>query len=300
VIRVVGGETALRDAVIRASGEAEVEARAVPPGGKPAPAAGDVLVDLGLPPRDWPAGDLAAAEAARVAELAAGLPDGVRVVRASMLGAAPDARSELQRAHGAAEEAWRGVADVVALRAGLLLGTGLAGALKRLVERSFVVPVAGIASARLEPLLADDFARYCVEAAAAAGPLDDFYELGCGEILTGELLAKGLADNLGVRRWVVPLPRLLQPVAVGLLAGPELPARAVRRTLDAAARGLLPRRMTAWDAFAVRPVDLRMALAAATGARYPLRRRDDRRFGSWQAPERKGILWTKSGGRRRR
>lgn len=301
MIVVVGGEARVREAVADAAREAGREARLVPEAGAPELHAGETVVDLGLPPRDWPAGEaLVAAEAERARAVAGAAGTGGRAVRVSVLGAEAGAGTPLQRAQHEAEEAWRAsAARAVVLRAGILLGDcGLAAGLRRVVERSKIVPLPGVCDARLEPLLVDDLARYCVEAATAESRFDHAYDLGCGEILTGGLLARGLADNLGVGRWVWALPGFLRGAMAGALSTPELPPSAVRHWLLALSGGMLPRGVGAWKAFQVRPLDLRTAMAFGVGMRYPLRNAGKGRFGAWSAPERKGVLWSR--GRRRR
>lgn len=300
MIVVAGGEPRVRDAVAAAAEEAGAEARALPDGAPPGLRPGESVVDLGLPPRDWPAGEaLVLAESDRAAALATAADAGRRAVRVSVLGAGADARSPLQRAQHAAEEAWRaGGAPVVVLRAGILLGDcGLASGIRRVVEASKVVPLPGVWQSRLEPLLVDDLGRYCVEAATADGPFEEAYDLGCGELLTGGLLARGIADNLGLSRWVWAVPGLFRGAMAGALATPAFPASAARHWLEALAGGLLPRGVGVWKAFRVQPVDLRLAMAHGVGMKYGLRAGKER-FGSWKAPERKGILG--QGPRRRR
>jgi uncharacterized protein YbjT (DUF2867 family) len=295
MIVVAGGEPRVREAVLAAAEEAETPARALPEGASPELTGEDALVDLGLPPAQCPAGDaLAAAEAQRAAALAAATGAPRRVVRVSVIGAGAGARTPLQRAQHAAEEAWRhGPATVTVLRPGILLGDcGLAGGLRRVVEASKIVPLPGVWRAKLEPLLVDDLGRYCVDAAVAEEPKEGAFDLGCGELLTGGLLARGIADNLGVSRWVWSVPGLFRGAVVGGFAGPAFPAAAVRHWLDALAGGLLPGGVGAWKAFRVQPVDLRLAMAYGVGMKYGLRSAKGR-FGAWKAPERKGILGQK-------
>jgi len=302
VIHIVGGERVVREAMARAAAEREREARVVVGDGVGELPEGDVLVDLGLPPRDWPAGEaLVGAERERVAGLARAVPAGGRVVRGSVLGAGSDAPTVLQRAQGAAEEAWRGAGvRAVAMRPGILLGDcGLVRGMRRMVERFRLVLIPGVGDAKLEPLLVDDFAAYCVEATITEGALEAAYDLGCGEILTGGLLARDLADNLGLSRWVLGVPGFLAAVLVPALSHPDFPGIAVRRTLEALAGGLLPRGNAAWTTFPVQPADLRESMAAAAGMDYPIRKRGQGRFGAWRAPKRTGILWSKSDRRRR-
>ena len=176
----------------------------------------------------------------------------------------------------------------------MLLGDcGLVGVLRRAIESLPVVAVAGISQSKLEPLALTDFARYCVEAASAPGPFGDVYDLGCGEILTGGLLTRGLADNLGVSRWILPAPGWLRGPAARILGSGDFPAVAVDCALEALASGLLPRRMSAWEDFEVQPMELRDALARAVGMIYPLRQQKEGRFANWRSPGKKGILWSK-------
>ncbi|MCA9751945.1 MAG: hypothetical protein KC591_07120, partial [Gemmatimonadetes bacterium] len=204
------------------------------------------------------------------------------------------------RAAAAAEAEVSGRAAV--LRVGLLLGeTGFVAAVRRRVESTKILPVPGFADARIEPLDAEDCARYCVEAATTARPLDDVYELGCGEMISGELFVRDLAGHLGLSRWTLPLPGALRRPVAAWLATPELPARWVDAYLLALPR-FLPRRMNAWEHFDVEPIDLRTALARAAGMNFPRRRRrgggdgDDESGGrfDWKRPEKRGILWTRT------
>lgn len=293
MIAIVGGESRTRQAVTEAAAESGREATVASDASLSGLGRDDALVDLGLPADEWPAGRaLVEAEADRARRLAEAVPAGARVVRVSVIGAAASARSPLQVAQHAAETAWRERGHgAVALRVGILLGDcGLAAGFRRGVERSRIVPLPGVWMSKLEPLLVDDLGRYCVEAAVAEGPFDDAYDLGCGEILTGGLLAKGIAENLGVGRWVWAVPAALRGALAGLFAAPGLPAVAVRHWLEALAGGLLPRGVGAWTAFQVRPVELREAMAYGVGMKYAMRRPGKERFGAWKAPERKGIL----------
>lgn len=296
---IVGGEERVRAAVREAAGSAGVPAEAAE-GHAVDAGADDVVIDLGLPPRDWRAGRLAAdaaEHAARVGRRAAGAR---RVVCVSVLGASAEAAAEWRRAGAAAEAAHRGAgAAVVALRAGLVLGNcGLSAVLRRAVERSKLLLLPGIERARIEPLALPDLAAYCVAAALAERELDDAYDLGCGEMLTGGLLLRGFADNLGLTRWCVPAPAMTAGWIAWLGASEERPAGAVRIWLEALAHGMLPRGTRVWEHLDVEPTSLRQAMADATGMVLPLRRRAEGKFDNWRAPKKKGILW--SGGRSRR
>jgi uncharacterized protein YbjT (DUF2867 family) len=298
-IWVIGGDPALADAVTEAAAERPVRRLDLEAGEEVRP--GDAVIDLGLAPDEVPPGDaLPAAERSRCEALVSRVPAGVRIVRGSVLGAAADAPASLQRASAAAEEALASAGhDVVRLRTGILLGSGgLVGALRGTIERSPVIPFPAIGRVKFEPLAAEDLARYCIEAATAAGPLDPVYDLGCGEILTAGLLVKGLAENLGLRRWIVPVPGMPVSAFAPLYATSEFPRPAVAHWLETLRRGLLPRRVNAWKHFSVEPIELRFALAQATGMMIPLRKRGEGRFAAWKKPEKKGILWTKRKERR--
>ena len=292
---IAGGERAVAEAVLARAKEAAIDAGCVRDEEIPELGSHDALIDLGLPPAVVPAGNaLVEAERARAASLGARAAGAARVVRCSMLGARADAPSAWQRAHAAAESEHRSrVPDAVALRTGILFGScGLALALRRVTERFPIVAVPAIAGARFEPLALADFAAYCVEAAGSPAPLTDYYDLGCGEMLTGALFAQGLAESLGVRRWVVPLPNVFVGLVARSLSSTEWSAGALQHAFESVRVGrLLPRRLTAWDTFETRPVDLRSALASAAGMNFPLRRPGDgKRFRSWRAPEKKGLL----------
>jgi len=299
---ITGGEPGVRAAVSAAAERAGVDAVAAEPGAADAPAAerDDAVIDLGLPPRDWRAGRLAEDERGRAAAVGRSVAGARRIVRVSVLGASAEAAGEWRRAAGAAEAALReaGV-PVVALRAGVVLGDcGISAVLRRAVERSKLLPLPGIDRARLEPLALEDLAAYCVAAAVAERDLDDAYDLGCGEMLTGGLLVRGFADNLGLSRWCVPAPRGAVSWIAWRGAHEERPHAAVRVWMEALAAGLLPRGTRVWEHLDVEPIPLRQAMADATGMVLPLRRRGEGRFEDWRAPKKKGILW--SGGRSRR
>jgi hypothetical protein len=300
MIRIFGGESAVRKAVLAAAQEAEV-----PVATETGAASGEeTWIDLGLPPDDWPAGDaLVEAEREHVARIAGrgdGRESGGRaVVRVSWFRAAEDAAAPLLRAAAAAEAAWR--SKGLRVRHGVLVGdAGFGSAVRRRVSTSFMVPVPGVHDARLEPLLVADLGRYCVEAAARGTGLADEYDLTCGEMLSGGLLARSFAEHLDLRRWVVPAPAWLESVVAGGYATATFPATAVRHALRALRGDLLPRNSRASTEFSFEPADLREAMAAASGRLYPTRRSRREKFGSWRAPERRGMLGAKGPRRRSR
>jgi len=275
-IHVAGGETELVAAIERS---AEAAGRRVRSGCRAASelAAGDAILDLGAAADDAPAGE-------RERALAAGARPGTRVVRLSLLGAAPDAPARRQRADAAAEEAWRSTGlDVVALRHGIVFGPlGLHAAWQRVLRRSPLAPVPGFDS-RLEPLLLEDLAEYCVQAADPARALDPVYDLGCGDVVTHGFFVRSLARELGLSRLVVPVPGFVRNGVAPLLAGPEFPGAAARDMLEALARHLLPHRMNAWDHFDVRPADAEETLTRSVGRRYAAApRRPEEPFSAWK------------------
>ena len=288
-IHILGGDpdvAALVDEAVRSgSHDPVVEPGPIGPG--------DAAVDLGLSPVELAAAaDPVAAEGERARRIADSVPEGARLVRISLLGAAPGARAWLARVAAAAEEAQAGRG--VVLRVGVLVGNlGLVGALRRRVETSRVLPLPALSRVRLEPLAAEDMGTYAVAAATATRELDPVYDLGSGEMRSGSLLVRDLADNLGVERWIVPLPGFTRWTIARWLATPELPAVWIDGMLEALPL-LMPRRMTAWDHFDVQPTDLRTAFARAAGMEISLRRPkagEDPFAG--KRTQRKGILWTK-------
>ena len=179
-IRIEGGEPGLAELVARVARE---DGHGVLSGRGDSPDA-TVVIDLGASPRELAeAADPIRHAAARARALAAVTPADARLVTLSHLGAHPESDSWVLRAAAAAEAEVSGRAAV--LRVGLLLGeTGFVAAVRRRVESTKILPVPGFADARIEPLDAEDCARYCVEAATTARPLDDVYELGCGEMIS--------------------------------------------------------------------------------------------------------------------
>jgi uncharacterized protein YbjT (DUF2867 family) len=295
-VRVVGGEAAVARTLVEAGEELEPKVDVSVSGDLSGLGPDEALVDLGLPPREWPAGDaLVTAERDRAAAIATTVGDGRRVVRISILGAAADAAVPLLAAQAAAEETLRSsAADVVALRVGLVLGDcGLSVGLRDAMGRMPILPLPAVERARLEPLALADLGRYAIAAAVGAGPFAERYELGCGEVFTGGLYARGLADNLGVRRLVLSSVLFPARLVAPLYASPDFPVNAVVHQLEALRRGLRPKGVGAWEDFDIRPVELRIAMAAAAGMTIPLRSGGEGRFSTWKKPEKKGILWTK-------
>ena len=294
---IAGGEPALRRAVEEAAASESIIVRDHTDGGA-ALDEGDVLLDLGLPPAEMVGGvDLVESERKRAESIRAALPDAARVIRWSVFGADPEARTVLRKANGVAEATYRERRpDVVALRTGPVLGEcGFSLGVRRAVERLWIVPLPAGPTTKLEPVAIEDFAAYAVAAATADSPLEPVYDLTCGEMMTNDLFVKGLAENLGLRRWVVPVPSFLRGVLAPLFASKEFPAPAVVAWWECFAEGrLLPRHLKAWEHFDVKPIEMRLAMANATGMAIPLRKKGEGRFGAWKKPEKKGILWRKS------
>ncbi len=287
-IWIVDGAPALAETVRRTAEARGAAARCVDGAAPPAVAAGDAVLDLGAPPASW-GEDVEAEETARTRRLAAGLPRGARVVRASLLGAAPDAPAALQRAHHAAECAWEEAgADLVRLRHGLVLGRfGLHAGWRRLVERwpLLFVPAFDI---RFEPILDADLAEYCVQASDPARRFDATYDLGCGDLATNGFYVRALAAELGRSPVIVPAPALLRGPVARALAGDDLPFPAAWLMLEVLSRTLLPRRMNAWNDFDVRPADLTDSVTRSLGrVRVEPPRKADEPFSAWTRPKKK-------------
>jgi len=288
-IHVLGGDPEIAAVIAEA---VRSESQELAPGSEPVTPA-DAVVDLGLSPWALAASaDPIAAERDRARLIVDAVPEGARLVRVSLLGAAPEARAWLARAAAAGEGAQAGRA--VVLRAGVLVGNlGLVGALRRRVESFRIVPLPALSRIRLEPLDVTDLGAYAVAAATATRQLDPVYDLGCGEMSSGSLLVRDLADNLGVERWIVQLPGFTRWSIARWLSTPALPAIWIDGMLEALPL-LMPRRMNAWEHFDVQPVDLRTAFARAAGMEIPLHPGGEGKDAlTWKRPQRKGILWTK-------
>ncbi|MAF26947.1 MAG: hypothetical protein QF819_07565 [Gemmatimonadota bacterium] len=301
-ILIAGGCAGIRTAV-----RAEAEAAGCETGDFTRDAAAslharDAVVDLGLSPQERLPGEaLIPAESERAEDVAGGVPEGVRLVRRSLVGAAPDAPDPWRRAAHAAERPALERGGII-LRAGLLMGScAESEALVRVVKRSRLVPLPGLARARIEPLAVDDFVQFVLLAATGPALPGHEYDLGCGEFLTGELLVRDLAAALGIRRAGVALPGLLRGPLARAWAQPGFPRASADHLLRALAGGLLPVRMAAWKDFDHKPRDLRECLAAAAGMTLPPRSGPrGGRFGSWEAPKARGLLGKKLRGPKRR
>ncbi len=285
---IVDGAPALAETVRRTAEARGRAARCLDGGGPAGIAAGDAVLDLGAAPASWRDG-VEEDEAERTRRLAAAVPCGIRVVRASFLGAGPDAPAALQRAHHAAESAWEAAgADLVRLRHGLILGRfGLQAGWRRLVERWPLLPVPAF-DVRFEPILDTDFADYCVQAADPQRRLDAAYDLGCGDLATNGFYVRALAQELGRSPALVPAPSLLRGPIARALAGEDLPFPAAWLVLEVLSRTLLPRRMNAWNDFDVRPADLTESVTRSLGrVRIEPPRKPDEPFSAWKRPKKR-------------
>lgn len=285
---ILDGPAPLAETVRRVAEARGVSASCASAAAPPAPAAGDAVLDLGLPPAAWRE-EAVADEVDRVRRSARGLPEGLRVVRASFLGTAADAPALLQRAHHAAEEEWsKAGADLVRMRHGLVLGRfGIHAAWRRWVERWPVLLVPAF-DVRFEPILDTDFAEYCVQAAEGGRRCDDAYDLGCGDLATNGFYVRALAEELGRSPWVLPVPGGMRGIVGHALAGEDLPFPAAFLALEVFARTLLPRRMNAWNDFDVRPADLSESVTRSLGrVRVETPRKPDEPFAAWKRPKKR-------------
>ena len=95
------------------------------------------------------------------------------------------------------------------------------------------------------------------------------------QMLTGELVIRHMADNLGVNRLLLPVPPFFRGAVAGWLRTEDAPATWIQDCL-VAMQGWLPRSMKEYEDFEVQPFDLREGFARASGMHIPLRDRDGR------------------------
>lgn len=157
-----------------------------------------------------------------------------RMVALSGLGTHPAPPGSYMATRWGAEEAIRscGVPFVI-LRPSVLFGAGspFVNALASLVRRAPAVPVIGSGRRLFQPLWVEDLARCIDEACAADGLVGEAHELGGPAHLTFRSLIEVIAEALGKRRLVVPVPmvaaRLQARLMTAVMAQPPLTPAAI-------------------------------------------------------------------------
>lgn len=152
--------------------------------------------------------------AARVAGCAARA--GVaRLAHLSGIGADPASRSPYIRSRGAGEAAVRAAfAGATLVRPAVMFGPqdAFLVPLGRMLRRAPAFPLFGRGRTRLQPAYVEDVAEALVRALQAPGP-PDICELGGPEILTYAALVRMLAEHVGSRAALVPVPFALWDAA---------------------------------------------------------------------------------------
>lgn len=135
-----------------------------------------------------------------------------RLVHLSGIGVDPGSPSAYIRARAQGEERVReSYPAAVILRPSAMFGPAdaLLGAMVPMVRRLPVLPLFGDGSSRVQPVHVDDVARAVLAALERDDAAGAIYELGGPSVYTYRELFEGIADNLGCRRWFLPVPILV-------------------------------------------------------------------------------------------
>lgn len=132
-----------------------------------------------------------------------------RFLFVSGAGADPKSDKSWYRAKGIAEERIKAAGiDYVIIRPSWIYGPGdkSVNRMASMVKLSPVVPRLGVRPQHIQPLYVGDFAQAVVEAFARDDAWNKTFEIGGPEVMTMTEVIHGIAEVLGKRRRVLPIP----------------------------------------------------------------------------------------------
>ena len=222
-------------------------------------------------------GDFTDAER-RCAENFAGAARGAGVRRIIYLGGlgvdAPDLSDHLRSRREVGDILRASGIPVLEFRASIVIGSGSVSfeMVRALVERLPVMVTPRWVSVPAQPIAIDDLLRYLHAALTIPPDAHRVFEIGGADVVSYGGLMREYARQRGLRRVMLPVP-LLTPRLSSLWLGLVTPlyARVGRKLIDSLRNASVVTDPSAVDAFAVRPVGIRDAIAAAL-------RNEDREF----------------------
>ena len=189
-----------------------------------------------------------------------------RIVYLGGLGAGGDLSSHLE----SRQEVGRILADsgvkTIEFRASIVIGSGSLSfeMLRRLVERLPVMITPRWVRTKAQPIAIEDVLSYLVAALDVELDGSAVFEIGGAEQVSYEELMREYARQLGVRRWIIPVPFLtarLSSLWLGLVT--PVYARVGRKLIDSLPHETVVRGTGAARAFSIQPRGYREAIARA-------------------------------------
>ena len=189
-----------------------------------------------------------------------------RIVYLGGLGAGGDLSSHL----ASRQEVGRILADsgvqTIEFRASIVIGSGSLSfeMLRKLVERLPVMITPRWVRTRAQPIAIEDVLDYLVAALDIELAGSAVFEIGGGDQVSYEELMREYARQLGIRRWIIPVPFLtarLSSLWLGLVT--PVYARVGRKLIDSLPHETVVRSASAVHTFAIKPRGYREAIARA-------------------------------------
>ena len=189
-----------------------------------------------------------------------------RIVYLGGLGAGGDLSSHL----ASRQEVGRILADsgvpTIEFRASIVIGSGSLSfeMLRKLVERLPVMVTPRWVRTRAQPIAIEDVLDYLLAALDVELEGSAVFEIGGADQVSYEDLMREYARQLGIRRWIIPVPLLtarLSSLWLGLVT--PVYARVGRNLIDSLPHETVVRSASAGRAFAIRPRGYREAIARA-------------------------------------
>jgi uncharacterized protein YbjT (DUF2867 family) len=155
---------------------------------------------------------------------------------------------------------------VIEFRASIVIGSGSLSfeMVRALVERLPVMVTPRWVRVMAQPIAINDMLAYLVAARDLPGTRTATFEVGGPEVMSYADLMREYARQRGLRRWMIPVP-VLTPRLSSLWLGLVTPvyARVGRKLIDSIRHPTVVHDGAAAEAFAIRPVGVREAIAQA-------------------------------------
>jgi uncharacterized protein YndB with AHSA1/START domain len=157
--------------------------------------------------------------------------------------------------------------------------------IEALVERLPVMVCPRWVATLTQPMAVDDVVAYLSAALEVPGAASEVFEIGGPDVVSYGDIMKEYAELRGLRRWLIPVP-LLTPHLSGLWLALVTPAQARvgRALVEGLKNPTVVRSSAAFDAFQIKPMPLRAALANAIEGGAEVRRKIDTRTTVLDAP----------------
>ena len=189
-----------------------------------------------------------------------------RIVYLGGLGAGGDLSSHLSSRQEVGHILADSGVQTIEFRASIVIGSGSLSfeMLRKLVERLPVMVTPRWVRTKAQPIAIEDVLDYLVAALDVELDGSAVFEIGGADQVSYEELMREYARQLGIRRWIIPVPFLtarLSSLWLGLVT--PVYARVGRKLIDSLPHETVVRGASAGRAFAIRPRGYREAIARA-------------------------------------